>query len=161
MTDILGTNAILAPVVALVAWSLIMMLWMFAIRLPALRKIDPAISGRRGLRGVDLEGVVPDQAQWPGHNYNHLLEQPTIFYAIAISLALLGHGGGASMILAWLYVAFRIAHSLAQSTINVVPLRFHLFLLASICLIGLTIQAILVLATTILAPEGCHQFNMG
>ena len=146
MTDVLGTNAILAPVVALVAWSLIMMLWMFAIRLPALRRIDPAISGKPGLRGSDLEGVVPDQAQWPGHNYNHLMEQPTLFYAAAISLALLGHGGGTSLILAWLYVAFRIAHSVVQSTVNLVPLRFLLFLLASACLIGLTIQAILVLA---------------
>ena len=146
MTGILGTHAILAPVVALVAWSLIMMLWMFAIRLPALRRIDPAISGRRGLRGSDLEGVVPDQAQWPGHNYNHLMEQPTIFYAIAISLALLGHGGGISLILAWLYVGFRIAHSIVQSTTNVVPLRFLLFLLASVCLMALTIQAVLVLA---------------
>ena len=146
MTGILGTHAILAPVVALVAWSLIMMLWMFAIRLPALRRIDPAISGRRGLRGSDLEGVVPDQAQWPGHNYTHLMEQPTIFYAIAISLALLGHGGGISLILAWLYVGFRIAHSIVQSTTNVVPLRFLLFLLASVCLMALTIQAVLVLA---------------
>jgi hypothetical protein len=146
MTDILGTNAILAPVVALVAWSLIMMLWLYAVRFPAMKRKGINLKGRVGSKTGSLEGVLEDHVNWKAHNYNHLMEQPTIFYAIAISLALLGHGGGISLILAWLYVAFRIAHSLVQATINVVTFRLSFFALASACLIGLTIQAILVLA---------------
>ena len=145
MTEILGSKAILAPVVALAAWTLIMLVWLYALRLPAMIRADPSVRDKRGLRGGDLDAVLPPRVQWPAHNYDHLLEQPTLFYAIAISLALLGHGGGLSLALAWLYVALRIAHSLVQATVNITALRFLIFIAASLCLIGLTIQAACVL----------------
>ncbi len=146
----LGSRAILGPVVALVAWSLVMMIWMYAVRFPAMRRKGISLKGRIGSRTGSLEGVVEDQVNWKAHNYNHLMEQPTLFYAIAVTLALLGHGGGINLILAWGYVAFRIAHSLVQATINVVSTRLLFFALASFCLLGLTIHAaaILVHAST-------------
>ena len=42
------------------------------------------------------------------------------------------------MLLAWLYVGFRVLHSLIQATFNVVVWRFGAFLAASLCLIGLS-----------------------
>ena len=135
-------NPILAPVVALVAWSLIMQIWMYATRFPAMRRAGISLKGRVGGRGGALDGVVEDQVQWKAHNYNHLMEQPTLFYAIALSLALLG--GGAVWInlwLAWGYVAFRILHSLIQATSNVVKWRFLAFAAGSLCLLGLTVHA--------------------
>jgi hypothetical protein len=69
------------------------------------------------------------------------MEQPTIFYAVALSLALMDFGGGINLYLAWGYVAFRILHSLVQATVNVVAWRFLFFLLASFCLLGLTVHA--------------------
>ena len=133
---------ILGPVVALVAWSVIMMLWMFVTRFGAMSRAGISLKGRVGARGNALDGVVDDRAQWKSHNYNHLMEQPTLFYAVAISLALLG-GGDAwiNVLLAWGYVAFRILHSLIQATVNVVRWRFLVFALASLCLIGLTVHA--------------------
>ena len=133
---------ILGPVVALVAWSVIMMLWMFVTRFGAMSRAGISLKGRVGARGNALDGVVDDRAQWKSHNYNHLMEQPTLFYAIAISLALLG-GGDAwiNVLLAWGYVVFRIIHSLIQATVNVVVWRFLVFFLASLCLIGLTVHA--------------------
>jgi hypothetical protein len=96
----------------------------------------------KGARGVDLDGrAEAAEAQWKSHNYNHLMEQPTIFYAIAITLALMGMGGGINYWLAWGYVAFRIVHSLIQCTVNVVAYRLPVFLLASLCLLGLTVHA--------------------
>ena len=80
-------SPILAPVVALVAWTLVMQIWMYATRLPAMRRKGIELKGRRGGRGGQLDGVLEDEVQWKAHNYNHLLEQPTLFYAIAISLA--------------------------------------------------------------------------
>jgi hypothetical protein len=145
MTYMLGSHAILAPVVALVAWSLVMMLWMYFTRFPAMKRAGISLKGRIGSKGGALDGVVEDQVQWKAHNYNHLMEQPTLFYAMAISLAILGHGGGISLILAWLYVIFRIAHSFVQATVNVVRWRFLLFVAASSCLIGMTLEAIIVL----------------
>jgi hypothetical protein len=135
-------SQILAPVVALVAWSLIMQIWMYAVRFPAMRRAGISLKGRRGGRGGALDGVVEDEVQWKAHNYNHLMEQPTLFYAIAISLALLGGGEiWINVWLAWGYVAFRVLHSLIQATANVVMWRFLVFTLASLCLLALTVHA--------------------
>jgi hypothetical protein len=97
----------------------------------------------RGSRGVNLDGKAPDEAQWPSHNYNHLMEQPTLFYAICLTLAMMGFGGGINYWLGWGYVIFRIIHSLVQALVNIVPLRLLFFSLATLCLIGLTTHAAL------------------
>jgi hypothetical protein len=135
-------SPILAPVVALVAWTLVMLIWMALARRTAFAKLGISWSTiPRGSRGSNLEGKAPDEAQWPSHNYNHLMEQPTIFYAIALTLALMDMGRGINLWLAWGYVALRIVHSIVQSTVNIVPIRFTLFFLASMCLLGLTVHA--------------------
>jgi hypothetical protein len=138
----LGTNAILAPVVALVAWSLVMMIWMYAVRFPAMKRKGISLKGRVGSKTGSLDGVVEDRVNWKAHNYNHLMEQPTLFYAICITLALLGKGEvWINLALAWGYVLFRVGHSLVQATVNVVKWRFYLFIAASFCLLGLTVHA--------------------
>lgn len=139
-------SPILGPVVALVAWSLVVMLWMVVTRLPAMKKAGIQLDGLVGGRGANLDGVVPDEVQWKSHNYSHLMEQPTIFYAIALALALMDMGGGLNYWLAWGYVGLRILHSLVQATVNVVKYRLALFTLASLCLIGLTTHAALRIA---------------
>jgi hypothetical protein len=134
-------SPILVPVVALVTWTLIIMVWMAASRLPAMKKAGIDLKTLVGGRGANLEGVLSDQIMWKSHNYSHLLEQPTLFYAIAVTLALMGMGGGINYWFAWGYVGFRILHSLIQVTVNVVRYRFLVFLLASLCLVGLTVHA--------------------
>ena len=150
------TSPILAPVEALVAWSLFMMLWLYAARFPAMRRKGISLKGRVGSKGGDLDGVVEPEAQWKAHNYNHLMEQPTLFYAVALSLALMGQGGGFALWLAWAYVGLRILHSLVQATTNVVAHRFLLFALASLVLIALTGFA----AGALLAGEGGGELDM-
>ena len=135
-------SPILAPVVALVAWTLVMLVWLAIARRSAFAKLGISWGSiPRGSRGVNLDGRAPDEAQWPSHNYNHLMEQPTIFYAIALTLAMMDFGGGINLILAWAYVGLRVVHSIVQSTINVVAVRFTIFFLASFCLLGLTVHA--------------------
>ena len=135
-------SPILAPVVALVAWSLVVMAWMIVSRFGEFRRLGITPTAiPNGARGVDLEGRAEPTAQWKSHNYNHLMEQPTIFYAIALTLALMDFGGGINAWLAWGYVGFRIVHSLLQCTVNVVRYRLVLFGLASLCLLGLTVHA--------------------
>lgn len=134
--------AIIGPVVALIAWTLVMQIWMYAVRIPAMGRAGIKLKGLVGSRKGGLDGVVEDHVQWKAHNYDHLLEQPTLFYAVAISLALLGGGDvWINVWLAWAYVGLRILHSLIQATINVVRWRFIVFMLASFCLLGLTIHA--------------------
>lgn len=135
-------SPILAPVVALVAWSLVMLVWTAAARRKAFAKMGIGWGTiPRGSRGLNLDGKAPDEAQWPSHNYNHLMEQPTIFYAIALTLALMDFGGGINYLLAWGYVGLRVVHSIVQATINIVAIRFTIFALATLCLLGLTIHA--------------------
>jgi hypothetical protein len=134
-------SPILAPVVALVAWTLVVMLWMFATRIPAMKKAGISLNGMVGGRGANLEGALPDPVMWKGHNYQHLMEQPTLFYAIALTLALMGMGEGINYWLAWGYVGLRVIHSILQATVNIVMYRFLVFGLASLCLIGMTVHA--------------------
>ena len=143
MTEI---SPILAPVVALVCWTLLMMLWMVLTRIPAMKRAGLSLGNApAGSRGTNLDGVLDDGAQWKAHNYNHLMEQPTLFYAIALSLVLMGFNAPINAWLAWGYVGFRIAHSLVQATVNIVKFRFAMFFLSSLCLIGLAIHAVLFL----------------
>ena len=135
-------SPILAPVVALVAWTLLVMLWMVVTRMGEFKRLGITLDNiPPGSRGVDLEGRADPRAQWKSHNYSHLMEQPTIFYAIALTLAMMDMGGGLNHWLAWSYVGLRVIHSLVQSTVNVVKYRLLLFTLASLCLIGLTVHA--------------------
>jgi hypothetical protein len=135
-------SPILVPVVTLVAWTLVMLVWMAVARRRAFAQLGISWSTiPRGARGVNLDGRAPDEAQWPSHNYNHLMEQPTLFYAIALTLALMGMGTGINYWLAWGYVGLRVVHSIVQSTVNIVPIRFTIFLLATLCLAAMTLHA--------------------
>jgi hypothetical protein len=134
-------SAILGPVLALAGWSMVMWLWMYAKRLPALLAIPSEQRAKLGQRTSELAREMPAKSQWPADNYNHLMEQPTLFYAVSICLALLGAGSGTVVMLAWAYVGARIVHSLVQATSNVVILRFGLFTLSSFALMGMIVIA--------------------
>ena len=134
-------SEILQPVVVLAAWSMIMWIWLYATRLPAMGKAKLDVKNWVGGTGRQLDGVLPDKAQWVAHNYNHLMEQPTIFYATALALAMMGQGDGMNAMIAWGYVGLRILHSLVQILWNRVAVRFALFSLASLCLIALVLHA--------------------
>ena len=138
-------SPLLGPIVALVAWSLVMMVWLYVARLPAMRRAGTDFAALRGTTSGDIARIVPPEVQWKTHNYMHLMEQPTIFYAIVTALILMGFDAAINFWLAWAYVGLRVAHSLVQATTNVVRLRFILFLLASLCLASLTIHAALYL----------------
>ncbi len=125
----------LGPMVALVAWSLLMWTWMYATRIPAIRAARMRLD-RLAPRGEQM-ATLPAPVRWKADNYNHLMEQPTLFYPLAISLAVLGEGGGATLALAWAYVALRVVHSLVQATVNVILLRFALFVLSTLPLFAL------------------------
>ncbi len=135
---------ILQPAIALVLWSLLVLLWMSAVRIPALRRANLDLRNVGG-RGPDLNGVLPDQVQWKSHNYNHLMEQPTLFYAVVLALALVAPADTWSVRLAWAYVALRLVHSVYQATINVVLVRSTIFTAYSVVLIALALRTALLI----------------
>ena len=136
---------ILKPLVALAAWTMVMWLWMYSTRIPAMlkAKVDPDSLVRDPDKSLDR--VLPPEVQWKAHNYNHLHEAPTVFYAIALTLAMIGEGDGLNAQLAWAYVALRVVHSLVQVLGNKVTLRFSLFVLSSLVLIALILHAAMAL----------------
>ena len=134
---------ILQPMVVLIAWTLVMLGWMLATRLPAMKAAGVDLRTLVGTKGSDADRSLPPQAQWKVHNYNHLMEQPTLFYAVCTVLALSGSGDGPNAWIAWAYVGLRIVHSLIQATSNRVRDRFVVFVLSSLTLVALTLHAAL------------------
>lgn len=134
---------ILQPVAVLAGWTMVMWLWMYVTRIPAMNKAKIDSKNLVGGTGQSLDQVLPPNIQWIAHNYNHLHEAPTVFYAVALALALIGQGDGLNAQLAWAYVGLRIAHSVVQAVWNRVMIRFLLFALSSLALIALTLHLIL------------------
>jgi hypothetical protein len=137
-------KAILAPAAVLVAWSLIMLFWMAATRFPAIFKTGMDLKAAPpGGRGQDLEGILPADVNWKSHNYSHLMEQPTIFYAVVLIIAVVGASTPLMVSFAWGYTVLRIIHSLYQALVNIVMVRFTIFVLATICLVILSAHAVI------------------
>ena len=135
--------AILGPAAVLVLWSLVVLVWMTATRFPAFAKAGINVANTpRGARYADVEKDMPARVNWVSHNYTHLMEQPTIFYAVVAILAIAGDTSDVSLYAAWGYVGLRIVHSLWQGLVNVVKVRVALFTLSTICLWILAINGV-------------------
>ena len=143
MPSVIMHSEILRPMVVLIAWTLVMLGWMLVTRLPAMKAAGVDMATLVGTKASDADRSLPPPAQWKAHNYNHLMEQPTLFYAVCAVLALSGTGNGVNAWIAWGYVGLRIAHSLVQATSNRVRPRFLLFMLSSLMLVALTLHAAL------------------
>ena len=143
---------ILAPAAVLVVWTIVILFWIIPARFGAIAKVEDksVFTGKEGGRGQDLEGKIPDKANWPAHNHTHLHEQPTLFYAVVLILAIVGPGA-LDVLLAWSYVGLRIVHSLWQILVNKIPVRFGLFLLSTLALLALAIRAVV---ATVFADPG-------
>ncbi len=136
---------ILQPVIVLAGWTMVMWLWMYITRLPAMSAAKIDSKNLIGGTGQTLDAVLPAKTQWIAHNYNHLHEAPTVFYAVALVLAMIGQGDGFNASIAWAYVGLRIVHSLVQVLSNRVIVRFGIFVLSSIALMMLTAHAAMAL----------------
>lgn len=93
-----------------------MQAWMHVTRVNAIGQYNVSLDPAK--LNSDLEAKVPNSIQAIAHNYNHLHEQPTVFYAVALSLALAGDDHPYTVNAAWTYVGMRIFHSLYQTLVN-------------------------------------------
>ena len=139
----MNIHTILGPAAVLVLWSLIVLVWMVITRFKAFAGAGITLSSAPvGSRYSDVEPDMPAKVSWVSHNYTHLMEQPTIFYAAIAILALAGDTSEINVALAWAYVGLRIVHSLWQVLSNVILVRVILFTLSTFCLLGLAINAV-------------------
>jgi hypothetical protein len=132
----------LTPVLALIVWSLLIWIFMYATRIPAMQKAGIQPQDARFPGSLDR---LPESARQVADNYNHLMEQPTIFYALAFYVVLAGHTDTLNMDLAWAYVGLRILHSLIQCTVNIVNLRFVVFALSTLMLMAIAARQVVAL----------------
>jgi hypothetical protein len=132
------STAMLGAVIALAAWTHVMWLWMYVTRIPAILAAKMALDPQAP-RGEQM-AQLPARVRWKADNYNHLMEQPTVFYAVALTLALLGAHGW-EIPIAWSYVGLRVVHSLVQATWNKIMVRFTVFVISTVPLIVLTARA--------------------
>jgi hypothetical protein len=134
--------SLIPPVLALIGWTFVMWVWLYATRIPALRaaRIDLEAVSRTGAE-LDL----PPEVSRVADNYNHLHEQPTLFYAVALAAQLANAVDGISVALAWTYVVLRVVHSFVQATRNVIIVRFSVFAAASLVLLLLLLRTVLLL----------------
>ena len=138
------SDSLLAPGAVLALWTIVMLTWAGVTRFQAFSKIGIDIKAAPpGGRGVDLENVLPPTINWKSHNYTHLLEQPTVFYAVIVFLHLSGGSTDLTRALAWAYVVLRIVHSFWQATVNRIPVRFAIFGLSTFCLFALAVLAVI------------------
>jgi uncharacterized MAPEG superfamily protein len=135
--------SILAPAAVLVLWSLVMLGWLAFARFSAAAKLGNKDPVPPGIRGQDIDPKLPPSAAWKSHNYTHLMEQPTLFYATVFILFLSGAATPLLVMFAWAYVILRIIHSVYQATVNVVMVRFAIFMLSTLCLLFLAVHAVL------------------
>ncbi|MGO9950362.1 MAG: MAPEG family protein [Steroidobacteraceae bacterium] len=133
---------LLAPIMALVLWTFVMCAWLYATRIPAISRLKISLDPQRP--ADEFHKQLPAHVRWKADNYNHLLEQPTLFYAVTLTLALLGKDQGFNICLAWLYVGLRVVHSLVQATINIILLRFAIFMTATLVLLLMSVRAALI-----------------
>lgn len=131
----------LTPMLALIVWTFVMFLWMYKRRIPAMNAISK--DTQEFIRNPKLGEQIPEQARWVADNYNHLHEQPVLFYALMAYLFMTQQTDTVNLALAWGYVGIRVVHSLVQITSNKVLVRFGLFGLGSFCLIALAVRAVL------------------
>jgi hypothetical protein len=117
--------------------------WLYATRIPAMVRLKVTYDPRRP--PSEFENVIPPEVRWKADNYNHLMEQPTIFYALCFYVVLAGHSDTLNVDLAWAYVGLRVLHSLIQGTVNIVNLRFIVFALSTLALMAIAARQVLAL----------------
>ena len=136
------SESILTPMLAMIVWTFVMWIWMYATRIPAMQKagIDAGKIQQKG----ELD-VLPVEVKRIADNYNHLHEQPTVFFALAIYCHLAGAADELNILLAWTYVGLRVAHSLIQAVWNYVPLRFFIFAASSVVMMVIAARCVMAL----------------
>lgn len=133
----MSNSPFLLPILTLVVWTLVVWFWMYATRIPAMSKAKVELDPNK--TGAEMMAGIPPTVRWKADNYNHLLEQPTIFYAVALVLAMAGAGEGLGWYCAWAYVALRVVHTLIQVTVNHIMARFSVFTLSTLALFGMVV----------------------
>jgi hypothetical protein len=123
-------TAIFGPFFATMFLTLVVWVYMYIRRISFLTRneIDPKDMAVPGA----LAQISPPEVSNPSDNLKNLFEIPVLFYALALYLFATNQVDAAYVVAAWTFVAFRALHSAVHCTINVVMLRFYLYLVSTL-----------------------------
>jgi hypothetical protein len=134
-------NAIFAPFFAQMLLTLIVWAYMYARRIPLIvgLKLTQADLAKPG----ELARLSPAAVSNPSDNLKNQFEIPVLFYALVLFLYATRQVDAVYVGAAWVFVAFRVAHSIVHCTFNLVLLRFYLYLTATLAVWSMLIRAAL------------------
>ena len=127
--------SILEPMLAMLAWSGLIVAILLMSRIPSVAKQWGNLQFAK--HSDELRPKLPEKFRYITDNYNHILEQPTLFYAVLIYIQLADTASQTNVSLAWTYVSLRVIHSAIQLTSNNVSWRAVSFATSSLILIGM------------------------
>ena len=123
-------TAILGPVLMMILLTLLVWIYLYVVRIRFItrNKITPAQLAVPGA----LAELSPPEVSNPSDNLKNLFEIPVIFYVLALFLFVTNQVDAANLTAAWLFVGLRAFHSAVHCTINIVMLRFTLYLASTL-----------------------------
>lgn len=125
-------TAIFGPFFATMALTFAVWIFMFVRRVPFI--LSSGMTQEQMATPGELARIQPASVANPADNFKNLFEMPVLFYAVCLYLFAAGQVDGTHVTAAWVFVAFRAAHSAIHCTFNLVNLRFAVYLVSSLAL---------------------------
>ena len=132
---------IFAPFFGMVLLTFVVWLFMYVRRLRFI--VTNRIDTRRLTTPEKGASLIPEEVSWPAYNLRNLFEMPVLFYALCLYLFVTNSVDHSYVISAWLFFGLRVLHSLIHSTVNIVNLRFSIYMLSAFVLWFMLIRAAL------------------
>jgi len=126
----MSQDAIFGPVFATILLTFLVWAYMYVRRIRFIRGSDVS-PGDLAVPGA-LAAMSPPAVSNPSDNLKNLFEIPVLFYALALYLFATSQVDGIYVSAAWVFVLFRFLHSAVHCTVNIVMLRFYLYLISTL-----------------------------
>ena len=129
-------NTIFTPMLALVAWTFAMMLYM------AYKRWSAGFAGRLkpGEYKLGESADVPRDVRLAGRNFSNLFEVPVLFYVLCVTLYATRGVSMDLVVMAWVYVALRVLHSLIHVSYNKIIHRFFVYAVSCFLLLAMWVM---------------------
>ena len=134
-------NALALPILATLLLTLLVWIYLFVQRIGYSRANDIDIEAFK--TPGDTAELIPGPKSSASNNFQNLLEMPLVFYTICFYLTVFGGVDDLHVTCAWVFVIFRVVHSLVHCTVNRVLFRFLAYLVSSVAVWIMVVRAVL------------------
>ena len=121
------------PMAAMVILTFTVLIKMFRSRVAAVK----AGEANTGYYKTYQEGGEPRETAQLSRQFANLFESPTLFYAACIAGMVIGEKATVLVVLAWVYVALRLAHAVIHTGKNKLQPRLRAYFSSWLVLLGM------------------------